>query len=74
MNINSIKKNIKSDKRLITLLKVESITYPLLKTTKGELSMSLRKNEDEYYFSLDSVELDKELSKEITNVLSYEAK
>lgn len=65
-----MKTQLQKDQELMKLLKVKILTIPLFKTEKGELSKNIRLNEIEYFYSLDSVELSKEMSKEIDNILN----
>lgn len=57
---------IKQDKELIRLLKVEYIAYPIANTSKGLLAKVLRKDEDEYFLTLDAVPLTEELAKQVS--------
>jgi len=52
--------NIKQDNEIMRLLKVEYISHPIVNTSKGMLSLNLRKNEEEYKLLLDSVPVEKE--------------
>lgn len=65
-----MKTQLQKDQELIKLLKVKILTTPLFKTDKGELSKNIRLNEIDYFYSLDSVELDKETGKVIDNILN----
>lgn len=58
------------DKALMRLFKVDTISYLIAKTSKGELQKSLRINEDEYYYTLDSVPLSKEQTEELLKILN----
>lgn len=52
--------HMNNDKKLMRALKVKSISYLIAKTDMGDLTKTLRLNEDKYFYALDSVELDKE--------------
>ena len=52
--------SIKSDKEIMRVLKVEYIARPLMNTSKGLLSLVLRKDADEYNLTLDAVPIQKE--------------
>ena len=57
------------DKALIRLLKVKSISYFLARTDLGDLYKVLRKDDDDYHYTLDSVPLDKETTEELLKLL-----
>lgn len=61
--------NYKHDTELMNALKVETITYLIAKTNKGELSLNLRFREHDYFLTLDSVQLDKEKNEEVMAIL-----
>lgn len=61
--------NYKHDTELMKALKVETITYLIAKTNKGELSLNLRFGEHDYFLTLDSVQLDKEKNEEVMAIL-----
>lgn len=50
---------------IMRLLKVHEIRIPLYKTPLGDLEMKRQKDSNEYIFTLDSVDLDKEKQKEL---------
>lgn len=60
---------IKKDKALMRLLAVNSISYLIATTSMGELHKSLRLQEDDYYYTLDSVQLDKDKTRELIKLL-----
>lgn len=60
---------MKKEKALMKLLKVTTISYLLMKTNQGELTKSLRLNDEDYHYTLDSVELDKETVAELFKLL-----
>lgn len=57
------------DKAIIRLLGLESISYLIAQTDKGEIKKVLRKNDQDYHYSLDSVPLDKEKTEELLKLL-----
>lgn len=57
------------DKSLIRLLKVKSISYFLARTDLGDLYKVLRKDDDDYHYTLDSVPLDKETTDQLVQLL-----
>lgn len=58
------------DKQIMKLLKVNQISYTLGMTSLGELRKCLRLNDEDYHYTLDSVELDKEITKELLNIIN----
>lgn len=63
--------NIKQDREIMKLLKVNTISYLIASTTPlGELRKVLRYGEDDYHYTLDSVQLDKETAKELIKILN----
>lgn len=60
---------MKNDKNIMKLLKVNEISYVIANTSLGEIRKCLRLNEDDYYYSLDSVTLDKETTKELLKLI-----
>lgn len=52
--------NIKIDERIMKLLKVEYVAHPIVNTSKGLLSLVLRKGDEKYHFVLDAVPLSEE--------------
>lgn len=48
---------IEKDKELINALGVDSISHHIVKTSKGDLTLLLRKNENNYVVTLDTVPL-----------------
>jgi hypothetical protein len=48
---------IEKDKALINALGVDSISHHIVKTSKGDLALLLRKNENNYVVTLDTVPL-----------------
>ena len=57
------------DKAILRLLKVNTISYHLAYTNNGELRKVLRKDDDDYHYTLDSVPLDKETTEELLKLL-----
>lgn len=62
-------KTKRQDFELMRLLKVTEINRIICDTNMGVLKLRLRKGEQEYKFVLDSVELPKELHKEVYELL-----
>lgn len=58
------------DKALMKLLKVKTISYLIAKTDMGELNKCLRLADDDYHYTLDSVQLDKDTTKELLKILN----
>ncbi len=59
-------------KKLIIALKAETIAFPLCKTPHGELAANLRKGEEVFYFTLDSVPVETELNSDLLKLFSLE--
>ena len=53
---------------IMKILKVHEIRIPLYKTPLGDLELKRNKDEDNYVFMLDAVELDKERQKELSKL------
>lgn len=62
-------KTKKQDFALMNILKVNEISRIICETNMGTLKLRIRKGEQDYKFVLDSVELPKELHKEIYELL-----
>lgn len=62
-------KTKKQDFALMSILKVHEISRIICETNMGVLKLRIRKGEQDYRFVLDSVELPKELHKEIYELL-----
>lgn len=62
-------KTKKQDFVLMNLLKVNEISRIICETNMGTLKLRIRKGESDYKFVLDSVELPRELHKEIYELL-----
>lgn len=60
---------IKSDTKIMNLLKVTEIRHYVAQTNKGDLTLMLRKGDNEYRLVLDAVPLEDELSKELLALL-----
>lgn len=61
---------IKKDKALMKLLGVNSISYLIASTSMGELRKALRIQEEDYHYTLDSVQLDKDKTRELIKTLN----
>ena len=55
----------KQDNAIMTLLKLSRVDRIICDTDKGVLKLCLRKEESNYYFTLDATELNKETNKEL---------
>jgi len=62
-------KTLKTDQAIITLLKLSRVDRIICDTDKGVLKLCLRKEENNYFFTLDATELPKELNKELMELL-----
>lgn len=62
-------KTQKQDQELMRILKVHEISRIICDTDMGTLKLRIRKGEQDYQFVLDSVELPRELHKEIYELL-----
>jgi hypothetical protein len=60
---------LKTDQKVMELLKVTDISRLVAYTSLGELKLQLRKGEKEYNLILDSVPLEKELNSELMKLL-----
>jgi len=56
---------MKQDKELMRILKVSELRHLIATTNNGELNKVLRFNEDEYFYTLDSVPLEKDKQEEV---------
>jgi hypothetical protein len=59
---------IKNDVEIMKLLKITEIRHVLAHTNMGELCICLRKDEDKYFFTLDAVEVDKEVNEGLMKI------
>ena len=57
--------NKQIDTKTFYLLKANLIKHYICNTNLGVLECNIRKNEDEYFFTLDSVPVSKEINKEL---------
>lgn len=57
------------DNKLMTLLKLSEVSRVICDTDKGTLKLRIRKGDTNYHFTLDAVELPKELNKELMELL-----
>ena len=62
--------NPKSDNQIMSILKVTQIRYLIADTDKGQFCKVLRKGEDKYHYTLDSVVLDDETVAELKKVFA----
>lgn len=59
----------KTDNKIMQLLGVNEIRHYIADTNKGQLTFQLRKGETEYEFVLDAVPVEKELQKELMDIV-----
>ena len=57
--------NKQIDLKTLYLLKTHYVKHLICNTDLGALEVNIRKDENEYFFTLDSVPLPKELNKEL---------
>lgn len=57
--------NKEQDLRTIYLLKISTLKHLIANTNNGPLELNIRKDENEYFFTLDSVPVSKEVDKEL---------
>ena len=57
------------DNKLMELLKLKEISRIICDTNMGTLKLRLRKGEESYQFTLDAVEVPKEINKELMKLL-----
>lgn len=62
-------KTKKQDQELMSILKVTEVIRLICETNMGALKLHIRKGENDYFFTLDSVELPKDLNNEIYDLL-----
>lgn len=62
-------KDLKRDQEVMRKLKVSSMAYLVLRTNMGDVHLNLRKDEDHYFLSLDSVPMEKEKEDEMMALL-----
>lgn len=58
------------DNAIIRLLGINRLSIFIANTDKGAIEKNLRKGEDTYYYSLDSVPLDKEQEVELLKLIN----
>jgi 5'(3')-deoxyribonucleotidase len=63
--------NIKSDKAIMRILKIKELRHVLAHTSSGELCRCIRKDEDEYFFTLDAVPVSKEQNEELKKIYDF---
>lgn len=61
--------NIKQDKEIIRVLKLDRVSHLIRQTDLGELSITLRKGSDDYFMTLDSVPLEKYKNDELMKLI-----
>ena len=61
--------SVKTDNKIMQLLGVNVIRHYVADTNKGQLTFQLRKGETEYEFVLDAVPVEKELQKELMDII-----
>ena len=54
-----------TDLKTIYLLKINTLKHLIANTNAGPLELCIRKDENEYFFTLDSVPLPKDLNREL---------
>lgn len=59
---------IKNDVEIMKLLKIGEIRHVLAHTDRGELCICLRKGETKYFFTLDAVEVDKDVNEGLMKI------
>lgn len=64
-----MKDKLKKDDQIMKILKVSEVRRLICGTEKGMLELFIRKGENNYALSLDSVPLDKETNKELMDLL-----
>lgn len=57
--------NKTQDLKTIYLLKIHTLRHLICNTNSGPLELNIRKDEPEYYFTLDSVPISKDINKEL---------
>lgn len=57
--------------KLMQALKVTTISIPVATTSLGQLSVNLRKDENEWFFTLDAVPVLKDLNEDLKKVFNY---
>lgn len=58
--------------KIMYALKASSIGFPLCNTSLGQLSINLRKDEEEWFMTLDAVQVDKNTQKDLIKLLEIE--
>lgn len=62
-------KSKKIDDKVIKLLAVTDIRRLICNTNKGPLELSIRKGENNYHLMLDAIPLDKDIEKELMDLM-----
>jgi len=57
--------NKQNDLRVMFLLKVHTVKHLICNTNAGALELNIRKDENEYFFTLDSVPVNKDINNEL---------
>lgn len=57
------------DQKIMYILKTSSVSYPVCKTPHGMLELNITKDGDNYFFTLDSVLVDKDTNKLLLELL-----
>ena len=60
---------LKIDDKIMKLLNASTIRRPICLTNKGALELCVRKGESNYFLTLDSVPIEKELNDKLMNIL-----
>lgn len=60
--------NKEIDLKTIYILKIHTIKHLIANTNNGPLELNIRKDENEYFFTLDSVPVSKEVDKELRKI------
>lgn len=58
------------DQKIMYILKTTSVSYPICKTPLGTLELNITKDGDNYFYTLDSVLVDKDTNKALLNLLN----
>lgn len=57
--------NKQQDLKTIYFLKIHTLKHLICNTNAGPLELNIRKDENEYFFTLDSVPVSKDINKEL---------
>lgn len=68
--LTKLQKKLKTDERIMKLLKVSEIRYHIGTTNLGPIDLMLRYGEQDYHFLLDSTPLEKERNDEMLKIFN----